>query len=74
MGLFEGRGNLTKGMSELQVRWQETRAEWQDAIAQQFEEKYINSIERDLRSTLAAMDQMGALLSRARSECSEDRE
>lgn len=73
MGLYEGRGNLTKGMSELMARWLDTKGEWHDAVAQQFEEKYIMTLEHDLRSALAAMDHAAGLLARARSECGDDR-
>lgn len=74
MGLYEGRGSLTKGMSELMARWRDTRGEWQDVVAARFEEKYLDALEQDLRHALGAMDQMATLLSRIRAECGEERE
>ncbi len=73
MGLYEGRGNLSKGMNELGQKWRDAKGEWRDEVAGQFEEKYIAPIDRDLRSALAAMDHMATLLSRIRSECGEER-
>lgn len=74
MGLYEGRGSISKGMSELMLRWRQTQEQWQDEVAAQFEEKYIQPIERDLRSAVSAMDHMAGLLSRIRAECGPDRD
>jgi hypothetical protein len=73
MGLYESRGGLTKAMSELLLRWRDTKTEWRDAVADRFEERYITPLERDLQHALGAMDQMASLLARIRSECGEDR-
>ncbi len=69
MGVYEGRGGLTKATRELMLRWQETRSSWSDAVAEQFEKKYLESLEKDVKSAVGAMDQMAALLSRIRNDC-----
>ncbi|MCC6239546.1 MAG: hypothetical protein IT448_04525 [Phycisphaerales bacterium] len=74
MGLYEARGNLTKGMKELMQRWLDTKALWRDAAAQQFEEKYIASMERDFRSAVSAMDHAGKIVAQIRNECGEQRD
>jgi len=69
MGMHEARGNLAKGFKELMLRWQEARASWDDTRAEQFEETFIRTLEGDLRTAGAAMDQMATLLHQARRDC-----
>ena len=69
MGVYEGRGQIGKSMKELMLRWSETRAVWDDAVARQFEEKYLAPLEMDMRSAVNAMDHMATLLSLVRREC-----
>lgn len=69
MGVYEGRGGLTKATRELMLRWQETRGNWRDEVAAQFEKKYLESLEKDVKQAVGAMDQMAALLSRIRNDC-----
>lgn len=69
MGVYEGRGGLTKSTRELLLRWQDTKANWQDAVADQFEKKYLEMLEKDVKTAVGAMDQMAALLSRIRNDC-----
>lgn len=69
MGLYEGRGQLVKSMKGLMLRWNETRNSWDDAQSEHFEEKFIQPLEQDLRTALAAMDHIAALVQQARRDC-----
>lgn len=69
MGMYEGRGSLAKGFKDLNLRWQATRVDWDDAVAGQFEKTYIEPLEMAIRQAIAAMDQSAATLSRVRSDC-----
>ncbi len=69
MGVYEGRGNLTKSMKELLQRWNDTKLAWDDAQSRAFEEKFLSPLEQDLKVAVAAMDHVGILLSSARREC-----
>ena len=69
MGVHEARGNLSKAFKELMLRWQETRAQWDDAQAEQFEETVLRDMESDLRTAHSAMDSMGILLGQVRRDC-----
>ena len=69
MGVHESRGNLAKAIKELMLRWSETRAAWDDARAEQFEQQYLRQLEADLRVAGSAMDQMAILLHQARRDC-----
>ncbi len=69
MGVFEARGQLGKSFKELQQRWGEVRLAWGDAVADQFEKKYLNPVEMDLRSAVGAMEQLSILLQQLRRDC-----
>ena len=69
MGVHEARGNLAKAFKELMLRWQETRSQWDDAQAEQFEETVLRTLESDLRTANSAMDQMGILLNQVKRDC-----
>jgi hypothetical protein len=70
MALYESRGQLGKMMKDLLVRWHETKMNWDDARAHQFEERFIVPLEKDLRQAISAMDQMGTLISSIKNDCS----
>ena len=69
MGMHEARGTLAKAWKDLMNRWLETRAQWDDAQAQHFEQAYLLNLESDLKVAGAAMDQMAVLLQQAKREC-----
>jgi hypothetical protein len=69
VGLHESRGNLTKAFKELMLRWGDTKAGWDDARSEQFEQQYLMELENNLRLAGSAMDQMGILISQARRDC-----
>ena len=72
MGVYEGRGQLARAIKDLNARWMETKASWDDANAKAFEEKFLIPLEQDLRQAVGAMDQMAVLLVQAHNDC-EDR-
>jgi hypothetical protein len=69
MGLYEGRAQLGKLMKDLASRWRETRMNWDDEQARRFEERFINTIEQDLRQAVQTMDEMAVLMNQIRNEC-----
>jgi hypothetical protein len=69
MSLVESRGALAKASRDLQSRWQDARVNWADAQADLFEKKYLLPLEDTLRSALAAMDQLNAVLQKIERDC-----
>lgn len=69
MGVYESRGQLSKGIKELGNRWLETKGAWDDTVSRRFEERYLHPLESDLKTAAAAMDQMAILLGQIRREC-----
>ena len=71
MGVYEGRGQLSRGMKDLLLRWMEAKSSWDDANSDRFEEKYLVPLEQGLRSAVSAMDTMAVLISQAHHDCDE---
>jgi hypothetical protein len=69
MGVYEGRGLLSKSLKQLQLRWQETQSGWNDAASVHFEKKYLEPLEADLRTATTAMDHLAAVLVQVRRDC-----
>jgi hypothetical protein len=69
MGLYEGRGSLSKALKQLENQWAEAKASWDDPRSREFEERFIAPLHSDIRTAVSAMDQMAGLLSRIRQEC-----
>jgi hypothetical protein len=69
MGVQEGHGVLTKAMHDLLAQWQELRTTWDDAVAREFEEKYLVPLQKDLRTAAGAMDQMAVLMHKIHNDC-----
>ena len=69
MGMHEGRGALGRGMKDLRLRWAETKAAWQDAVASEFEEQYLDPLEREIRNATGAMDIMAQILQQVKNDC-----
>jgi hypothetical protein len=72
MGVYEGRGQLSRAMKDLMAHWRETRLYWDDALARNFERNYITPLETNMRNAGGAMDHMAALLNQIRRDCSSD--
>ncbi len=70
MGVYEARGQLAKSYKDLMMRWNEAKLSWNDVRAEEFEKKYLEQFEMDMRMAAGAMDQMAVLLSTIRNECS----
>lgn len=69
MGVYEGRGQLSKALKQLMLRWAETRGSWDDSASLYFEKKYLEPLEADMRAATNAMDHMAGLLGQVRRDC-----
>ena len=69
MGVYEGRGLLSKSLKQLQLRWQEAKSDWNDAASEHFEKKYLEALEADLKAATTAMDHMASVLVQVRRDC-----
>lgn len=71
MGVYEGRGQLSRAMKELMQKWLDAKSSWDDVNAERFDEKYLQPLEHDLRTAVSAMDTMAVLISQAHHDCDE---
>ena len=69
MGLQESRAQLTRGMKDLQLRWEQTRTTWRDRRAAAFEKDVLDPLAAATKSAANAMDQLVGNLDQARREC-----
>jgi len=72
MGVYEGRGQLAKATKELLSRWAETKGDWDDTVSQNFEKRFLLTLEMDIRAATSAMDTMAQILTTVRRDCSDD--
>ena len=71
MGVYEGRGQLSRSMKDLMNRWLETKSSWDDANSKRFEEKFLRMLQQDMATAVAAMDTMAVMISQAHHDCDE---
>jgi hypothetical protein len=69
MGVYEGRGQLSKAMKNLMLRWVEAKSSWDDTASKHFEDKFLTPLEMDLKTAASAMDHMAGVLSSVRRDC-----
>ena len=69
MGVYEARGQLSKAMKDLLLRWGETKTDWDDAAARAFEVNVLEPLQRDAKNAASVMDSAAEVLSQVRREC-----
>ena len=69
MGVHEGRAALNRASTDLVNRWLETKGVWADANAKEFEEKFLFSLEGDVKAAMSAMDELSRLLQQCKRDC-----
>ena len=69
MSVQDGKSLLNKALKDLMFRWADTKSQWKDVMAENFEKNRLGPLEMDLRSASGAMDNMAAILSKVRRDC-----
>ena len=70
MSLNASAVELTNALKTVRLLWEEARAEWDDAVARDFEARWWAPLEAQVRATVGAMDRLAPVLGRAREDCS----
>ena len=70
MSVNDAHAILSKASKDLSCHWQELRSIWRDEAADNFEQRYIEPLEIELRKSKLAMEQLGALIAKIKSDCS----
>ena len=69
MGVYEGRGQLARGMKDLNNRWLDTKSTWQDSTSEAFEQEHMVTLETDLRQAITAMEHMAQIIAQVKRDC-----
>ena len=56
-------------MKNLSIAWAQVKEDWRDAKSIEFEEKYIESLPRDVSHAIEAMEEVDTLLRKVRRDC-----
>ncbi len=69
MGVYEARGQLSKALKDLMLRWNEAKMDWDDGAARAFEQNVLGPLARDAKSAASAMDTAAEVIAQVRREC-----
>lgn len=69
MSMAASLARLTRANKDLTRQWAVVRRQWRDAPAARFERDFLDPAMMDLRQAASAMEQMGAVISRAKRDC-----
>ncbi|MBI5723119.1 MAG: hypothetical protein HZA50_04110 [Planctomycetes bacterium] len=69
MSVDSAQAKLHRGLRDLMAIWYETAEAWRDPRAEEFVRVYLQELEKDLRVTLSAMDQLKTVIGQARNDC-----
>jgi hypothetical protein len=69
--LTSGSGRLHDALEVLQVRWEDTKAQWQDQVRVDFERQYLDALPSRVLSLVERINLLSQLIVKARHECSD---
>lgn len=69
MSISTGRARLFDAYKKLRQSWQRTSETWRDETRAEFERRYMDVLDKQVRTSLNAMGQIGEALSKVRREC-----
>jgi len=69
MSISSGGSILQEATKVFMIKWRRAQEEWDDEKTREFEKEFIEPLKPRLRGTLAAMDRIADLASRAEHEC-----
>lgn len=71
MNLHDHKAKLRYAAQKLMLRWDETKSQWNDAVARDFQQQHLEPLEQPLGGALRAMELLSEVLSRAEQDCRE---
>jgi hypothetical protein len=69
MSTLGSAANLSGALKELSLRWQETRAHWNDVKSREFDRTYLEKLPNDVGRAMSVMEEVGKLLQKVRRDC-----
>ncbi len=72
MGVYESHAKIKKTCDDMNILWGQTRAQWKDARAGEFEKNFIERINIESKRALSALENISLTLNRIRSEFKDE--
>ncbi|MFM8469535.1 MAG: hypothetical protein ACKODH_06135 [Limisphaerales bacterium] len=69
MSLQSSRTRLTALTKQLAVRWQETREQWQDARADDFQKRHLDELFARVNAAAHSLEELDRVLAKLRHDC-----
>jgi hypothetical protein len=69
MSLSANRARLGELTRDLLARWDDTRQQWRDTKAIDFEARYLRELKSDVDKAVAAMSELEKVLTKMRKDC-----
>jgi uncharacterized protein YukE len=69
MPVQDAMGTIARAVKDLRIRWEEARGQWKDEVGEEFEAKYLQEWERDIRTVASQVDTMSVYLQQVRRDC-----
>jgi hypothetical protein len=71
MSTVRGHERLVLAAKQLLADWHDLKETWRDENSRQFEDRYIVTLESEIRAAVQAIDRAQRAMHRARQECGE---
>ena len=71
MSVSGSKAKLRTGLKDLRIAWDRVQQSWDDPVSRRFEARFIEPLEKAVRSATNAMDQMEETINRIKSECQD---
>ena len=65
-----GSARLKHAMNTLREHWKNTREQWDDGVAREFEKNHLDPVDSQVDHALRGMDKISELLHAIRRDCS----
>lgn len=65
MTIGTGIVQIQEALKLLRAKWEETQRHWNDPVGREFEKKFLDTLEMQVKQTRQAMEQLANLLQQA---------
>lgn len=69
MSLGGAKSRLAATTKDLWLQWHETRKQWRDAKAEEFEKQYLSELFLSVDRTITVMEKLDEILAKVRKDC-----
>ena len=70
--MSQGSARLKYALKILRERWDDTREQWADSVARDFEKDHLMPLDQQVNTTLRGMAKVSEVLNKVKQECGGD--